>query len=101
MFGFVVRRAPGAAGVAALVGSPAIYGILDLVWGNEIAYLNQMALTFALVIAIMLAITLVAPLKEPKAMPIRQEFDTRLSPVVLTAGIAVIAAVGEFYAVFW
>ncbi len=101
VFGFVVRRAPGAAGVAALVGSPAIYGILDLVWGNEIAYLNQMALTFALVIAIMLAITLVAPLKEPKAMPIRQEFDTRLSPVVLGAGIAVIAAVGVFYAVFW
>ncbi|HOD51345.1 MAG TPA: sodium/solute symporter [Candidatus Hydrogenedentes bacterium] len=101
VFGFAVHRAPGAAGVAALLGSPVIYGILDFVWGERLAYLNQMALTFGLVIAIMTGITLVAPLKEPKALPVRQEFDTRLSPVVLAAGIAVIAGVALFYAVFW
>lgn len=101
LFGFVVRRAPGAAGVAALVGSPVIYGLLDLIWGTEIAYLNQMALTFGLVIAIMALITLIAPRKTPKELPIRQEFDTRLSPLVLAAGLAVIGGVAVFYVIFW
>ncbi|MFO7975766.1 MAG: transporter, partial [Candidatus Hydrogenedentota bacterium] len=60
-----------------------------------------MAITFGLVIAIMTAITTIAPRKEPKELPVRREFDTRLSPLVLTAGLAVIAAVAVFYVIFW
>ncbi len=101
VFGFVVKRAPGAAGVAALVGCPVIYGTLDFLWSEDIAYLNMMALTFGLVIALMSIITLVAPLREPKEMPVKQDFDTKPSPLVLGAGLTVIACIVVFYAVFW
>ena len=101
VFGFIVKRTPPAAGVAALIGCPLIYGTLDFFWSDKIVYLNMMALTFGLVVALMALITLAAPLKQPKAMPVVQEFDTRPSPFVLGAGLAVIACVVAFYVVFW
>ena len=100
-FGMIVKRAPGSAGVAAMVGCPIIYGVLDYLWSDRIAYLNMMALTFGLVIALMAAITAAAPLREPKAMPVKQDFDNKPSPLVLGAGALVIAVIGVFYAVFW
>lgn len=101
-FGFVVKRAPPAAGVAALILNPLIYGFLHWQYGGEegIAFLNRMAITFGTLILAMTIVTLARPLQEPKAMPVRAGFDMRPSPLVLWLGAAVIAAVAAFFVVF-
>jgi solute:Na+ symporter, SSS family len=100
VFGFIVPRAPGVAGVTALLASAPIYGFLQWQFG-EVAYLNRMAITFGAVIVLMTLLTVLMPLKEPKVLPEREDIDTRLSPWVAAAGMAVIAAVAAFYVVFW
>ena len=107
VFGMVFKSAPPAAGTAALLLIPLVYGVLFLLFGQtrvaggEIAFLNRMAITFGLLIAVMAVITKVKPLAEPKPMPVRQDFDMRPAPSVLWLGGAVIAGVVAFYAVFW
>ncbi len=100
VFGFAVRRAPAAAGVAALLCSAPIYGLLHWHHG-ETAYLLRMAMTIGALFAIMLAITLAKPLPEAKALPVRHDIPAKPEPLVLAAACTVIAAVAVFYAVFW
>lgn len=100
LFGLVAERAPGAAGVAALVSGPAVYFVFQT-FAKEMHFLVQVTLTFSLVIAVMGFITLVWPLKEPRRLPERSELDTRTSPAVLASGLAVIAGVLVFFVVFW
>jgi SSS family solute:Na+ symporter len=100
VFGFAVKRAPAAAGVAALLVSAPIYGLLH--WqADEIHFLIRMMITFLTVTAVMSLITFLRPLPEPRVMPVQEEFDTATSPVVKWAGAAVIAAVVLFFIVFW
>jgi SSS family solute:Na+ symporter len=99
VFGFVVRRAPAAAGLAALLLNVPVYGFLWYRYSN-IAFLNRMAITFAVVIAAMAAITILKPMQAPKTMPVRSDLDMRPAPAVLWLGGAVIAAVVGFYIVF-
>lgn len=112
-FGFIFKRAPSAAGVAALVLNPIIYGLLLVFCGNipyfqkagltivQIAFLNRMAITFALIVAVMAFITVRRPLAEPRKMPVRQDFDMRPAPLVAILGAAVIAGVIAIYVIFW
>ncbi len=100
VFGFIFKRAPASAGVTALVFCVPVYGFLQWQFSN-IAFLNRMAITFGAVILAMGIITAVKPLKEPKTMPVREDFDMRPAPQVLLLGGAVIAAVIAFYIVFW
>jgi SSS family solute:Na+ symporter len=100
VFGFVVRRAPAAAAVAALLLNVPVYGFLWYRY-DDIVFLNRMAITFGVLIAAMAAITVVRPLKAPKIMPVRNDLDMRPSPSVVWLGGAVIAAVVGFYIVFW
>jgi len=107
LVGFLVKRAPAAAGVIALVISAPIYGLLHYFFGSngaagvEIHFLLRMAITFATVTAVMLAIRLVAPLAEPKTIPVKQDFDATPSPLALVLGAAVIVGVVAFFIVFW
>ncbi len=103
VFGFVIKRAPPAAGVTALILNPVIYGFLHWQHGGEegIAFLNRMAITFGTLILAMTIVTLIKPLAEPKVMPVRSDFDMRPSPLVVWLGGAVIAAVAAFFVVFW
>jgi SSS family solute:Na+ symporter len=102
VFGFIFSRAPGAAGVTALVLNVPLYGFL--LWYSkyvhEIAFLNRMAITFGVILEVMLVITAIRPLKTPRTMPVREDFDMRPSPLVLWLGGAVIACVGAFFYVF-
>jgi SSS family solute:Na+ symporter len=100
VFGFVVKAAPQAAGATALLVSAPVYGLLQWQFG-DIAYLNRMAITFAIVIAVMTLMTVIAPNANPKPMPVREDMDTSLSPIVVVAGGCVLAAIAAFYAVFW
>ena len=99
LFGFVVKRAPAAAGVFGLVANPFIYGFLHWQF-TGIHFLIRMAITFVLLIAVMAALTVWKPLDEPRTMPERKDFDTSTSPLVKWAGAIVIAAVVAFFIIF-
>lgn len=99
-FGFAMPRAPGMAGVAALLASAPIYGLLQWRWG-DVAYLNRMAITFVLLIIMMAGLTLIAPLREPKKLPEKQEIGPTFTKGTVIPGALVIAAVVAFYIAFW
>jgi SSS family solute:Na+ symporter len=99
VFGFAVPKAPPLAGLAALLLSAPVYGLLAWAW-PDVAYLHRMLATLGVLVAVMAAITLARPLAEPRRLPVREGFDMRSSPLALAAGLAVIAAVGVFFWVF-
>jgi len=99
LFGFVVKRAPGSAGVVALAGGPIIYGLLQAY--TEIHFLIQVGIAFALLCIVMAIITAVAPLKKPKVLPVREDMDIKTAPEVKWAGALVIAGVILFFIIFW
>jgi SSS family solute:Na+ symporter len=100
LIGFVVKRAPAAAGVGALLGSAPVYGFLQWQWG-DVHFLLRMALTFAVLTALMLLLTAWRPLDQPRTMPVREDFDTSSSLLVRVCGGLVIAGVIAFFIVFW
>ncbi|MBN1342565.1 MAG: solute:sodium symporter family transporter [Phycisphaerae bacterium] len=120
VFGLIVKRAPSAAAITAMALNVPIYGFCHIpklvidwcyhrnhpgatevvppggFWGHvyelsSMAYLNHMAITFGILILAMLVVTLIWPLRQPKTMPVRAEFDMRPTPAVLWLGAAVIA----------
>ena len=99
VFGFVVKRAPPAAGIVALLLNPPLYGWLHWRFGH-IAFLNRMAITFGVILAVMSVLALVRP-GVPKDLPVRTTIDLRPSPLVVWLGGAIIAAVIAFFVVFW
>ena len=106
LVGFMVKRAPGSAGVIGLLASAPIYGLLHYLFGNhqgavvEIHFLIRMTITFSAVVALMLLVTSIAPLAEPKTIPAREDLDTTPSPLAMGLGAVVIAAVVAFFIVF-
>lgn len=99
VFGFAVRKAPTAAGLAALVLSAPIYGLLQWQFG-KVPYLHRMLWTFALLLLVMCLLTFIKPLNEPKPLPVRQEMNVRTESMVYVAGAVVIVAVVIFFVVF-
>ncbi len=100
LFGLVLKRAPAAAGVAALIANPLIYGFLHWQFG-EIAFLNRMAITFGVILIIQAVITLWRPLKQPRVLPKRETFDMQPTPIVKWLGISVIVITVMLYIIFW
>lgn len=108
VFGFLIPKAPSAAGITALVANVPIYGLLWLMDSGiipsmtlKIAFLNRMAITFGALIALMAVITILRPLRQPRTMPVREDIDMTPSPSVLWLGGLVIAGVIGFYIIFW
>jgi SSS family solute:Na+ symporter len=100
VFGFVVKRAPAAAGVTALIASAPIYGLLAWKLGH-VAFLNRMAITFAVILLIMAIITWWRPLAEERVLPVREEVEKTISSLVPILGTMVILSVIAFYIFFW
>ena len=100
VFGMIFKKAPPLAGVVGLILSMPVYGFLHWQFG-DMAFLNRMAITFAVDLTVMGGITIAAPLSEPKVLPVREEFDMRPTPSVVWLGAAVIAATLVLYAIFW
>jgi len=105
---FLMPRAPGAAGVAALILGPVIYGVFQFTaksdWlpgGHEIHFLVQVLLTFLIVSAVMGLLAIVKPLPSPRQLPVRQEISLQTDTVVKVTGALVIAGVLAFFIVFW
>ncbi|MCG6927801.1 MAG: sodium/solute symporter, partial [Acidobacteria bacterium] len=99
VFGFAVKKTPPAAGVAALVVSAPLYGLLQWQWG-DVPYLHRMLVTFASLVALMGVITALRPLQVPRTLPVREELDMESSAVVVVWGALLIGAVAAYYLVF-
>lgn len=100
VFGLLVKKAPDAAGVSALILTVPIYGFLQWQFSG-IAFLNRMALTFVIVIIIMAVITALNPRRAEKTLPIRESFDMTPSPYVKRLGFLVIGITIMLYIIFW
>ncbi|MBA7621578.1 Sodium/glucose cotransporter [subsurface metagenome] len=100
LFGMMVPKAPGAAGVAALISGPTIYGLFQA-FAGDLHFLIQVAITFQLVLMIMGLITFCKPLDKPRELPVREDIEIRTMPEVKLAGGLVLAAVIAFYIIFW
>lgn len=99
LFGMLVPAAPGAAGVAALISGPIIYGIFQY-FAPQLHFLIQVAVTFQLVLLLMMLITFFAPLEQPRLLPVRQDIVLKTARDVKIWGGLVIAGVAVFYLVF-
>jgi SSS family solute:Na+ symporter len=100
IFGLFIKRTPPAAGVTALILSVPVYGFLKWQFG-QMAFLNRMAINFLVLMAVMAVITLVKPLKEPKILPVQENFDTRSSPILKYLCAVIIILTITLYIIFW
>jgi SSS family solute:Na+ symporter len=100
LFGIVVKRAPARAAVAAMLLNIVIYGGL-LVLLPEVAFLNHMAITFAVLVVVMAVITAIEPLAKPVVFPVNEAIDTRSSPLAKAWGLAIVAVTVALYIIFW
>jgi len=100
LFGMMVPTAPSAAGVAALIAGPIIYGLFQY-FAPSIHFLIQVALSFNLVLVIMGLLTFIKPLEIPRKLPVREDLDVKTDPIVKIIGAFVMAAVVTFIIVFW
>lgn len=105
---FLLPRAPGSAGVAALVLGPVIYGVFQFTAkseqfpnGHQLHFLVQVLLTFLIISTVMWVLALVRPLPEPKTLPQREEILLQTSLTVKIAGLAVILGSLLFFVAFW
>lgn len=100
IFGFLVKKAPPAAGLAALIVCVPVYGGLQYFFG-EIAFLNRMAITFGIILLIMAGITVARPLAKPVELPRRAGFDMTPTPNAVWFGATVVVLTLVLYAIFW
>ena len=113
VLGFVLKRAPGSAGVAALIAGPVFYAALQLLTRQgffaeipglplfRMHFLIQVLLAFIGCALLMIFITLVAPLRQRRELPVRKDMDVKTEPIVKIFGALVILAVAAFYVIFW
>jgi SSS family solute:Na+ symporter len=99
VFGFIVRKAPPAAGVWGLLTNIIAYGSLKAAVPG-IQFLNRMAICFALCFAVMIIITLVKPLAQPIEFKHNTTIELHSSKGALMAGIAVVIITLIFYLIF-
>ena len=100
IFGLFVKKAPRAAGLVSLLLNVPIYGFL--MWqGGNIAFLNRMAITFAILIIVLTVMTLLKPLREPIVMPVQKGFDMTPAPSLKWLGPLIIGLTVVLYIIFW
>lgn len=101
--GFLLPRAPGMAGVVALLGGPVFYGILQAGHGtwHHLHFLIQVLIAYLLVCGIVFIITLMRPLDKARVLPKRHDFKMETGLGVKLSGIAVVVGVFAFFIVFW
>ncbi|MFC1607877.1 solute:sodium symporter family transporter [Candidatus Latescibacterota bacterium] len=100
-FGLFVKRAPGIAGVTALLLNVPVYGVLHLKRFESIAFLNKMAITFGVIVAVMTVITIIIPLRQPVVLPSKPDFDVESSRTVKMIGTGIILVTLCLYIIFW
>jgi SSS family solute:Na+ symporter len=100
LFGVLVHRAPRACGTVGLVINPLLYGGLKY-FAPDIAFLNRMAICFAVILAVLGIMTLLKPLPQPVTLPVNESMDMRTDGRTKIFGIIVVVLTLILYAVFW
>jgi len=100
VFGIIVKRAPAAAGIGAMILGIPIYGLCLFLWPDT-AFLHHMSITFLVLIAYMAVVTYLKPLAKPKLMPENKSIDLTTMPSVKFWGGVVVAATAVLYIIFW
>lgn len=100
VFGLLVKKAPGFAGVVGLLINPVLYFTLAKAIPS-MAFLDRMALSFACVLIVMAILTVIRPLKEPKVLPCNTDMDMKSSGAAKFFGIIVVAITIVLYVIFW
>jgi len=101
LFGLFVPKTPRLCGALGLILCPIIYGVLHVFWGDQIAFLNRMAITVGALTVVMGAMTAIAPLREPVKLPEQSDFDMTSSGGAKVVGVVVVLATAALYVVFW
>jgi SSS family solute:Na+ symporter len=101
VFGFVVPRAPAAAGLTGMLVNVPVYGVLHLPVFDQICFLNKMALTFAAIVLAMTAVTFLRPRIEPVRMPVNDRYDRPADPLIFALGALLIVLALALYIIWW
>ena len=100
VFGLIFRRAPSSAASAAMIIGVPVYGLL--LWlMPEVAFLNHMAITFAVLIVVMGVVTIAKPLLTPVAFETTSNIDLTPSRSARWFGVVVTVLTVALYACFW
>jgi SSS family solute:Na+ symporter len=68
---------------------------------GSIAFLNRIGITFVFLIIVMTVITVIKPLKTPKVLPVKADFDMRSTPLLKwLCALAIILTI-TLYIIFW
>ena len=109
---FLLPRAPGSAGVTALLLGPFLYAAFQILNKDglfadvldqrvlHMHFLTQVLASFGIIFAVMIAITIARPLPEPRTLPVREHMNLKTEPIVKIAGALVIAGVAAFFLIF-
>jgi SSS family solute:Na+ symporter len=101
VFGFVVPRAPAAAGLTGMLINVPVYAVLHLPVFDHICFLNKMALTFAAIVLAMTAVTFLRPRIEPVRMPVNERYDRPVDPLIFALGALLIVLALALYIIWW
>ncbi|MEM8947046.1 MAG: transporter, partial [Planctomycetota bacterium] len=100
LFGLLVHRAPRSVGTVGLLLNPILYGTLKYL-APGIAFLDRMAICFALVLAVLAVMTKLNPLEEPVELPKNDAIDlTSSSGAKFFGGVVVLLTLALYIAFF-
>jgi len=100
VFGLLVHRAPRVCGTVGLLLNPVLYGALKLM-APQVAFLDRMAICFAIVLAVLGVITLLKPMARPVELPVNASMDMRVDRSTRLFGGVVVALTLLLYVAFW
>jgi uncharacterized sodium:solute symporter family permease YidK len=100
MFGFFVHKAPRWSGMIAIFLNPIIYGSLKFLC-PDMAFLDQMTVTFCSIAGVMILLRLLFPMKEAFKLETGTTMDLRSSRSAVFFGIVVVVLTVLLYAYYW
>ncbi len=100
LFGLLVHRAPRSVGTVGLILNPILYG--GLKWfAPQIAFLDRMAICFAILLLVLDIMTRLWPLEKPIDLPVNPSMDLTSSTTAKFFGGVVVVLTLVLYGVFF
>jgi SSS family solute:Na+ symporter len=100
VFGLLVHRAPRVCGTVGLILNPILYGTLKYA-APDIAFLDRMAICFAVVVGVLGLITVLKPMPKPVELPVNPTMNMTVNRGTKIFGGVVVALTLVLYVIFW